>query len=1825
MTLDAASGRRSVSPTSSGRSSPVPRSRRAVEDGLYKTDKSLRRYAAIIERALGTWETAPQEWADYIAFLARLLKAIQSRPKDAPVLPNSRAVASKLAQCLNPALPSGVHQKALEVYAYIFSTFGVEFLSAHLHEYLPGLSSVLSFASLSVRPSLYVLFEQHVVQQPSSDLRPALKSLILALLPAIEEETSEDFDRAFAIVESLERKFDAGRSAKFEEAREHIQDGFFWQCLFLCVITSPSRRLGALNYLARRLPVFATRPDKMANGSLEVLSDEAKAVTSPEPGLVVRCFVAGLSDPQMLIQRGFLDLLVTHLPLHSPVLQKKVESQDLDLLVSAAMSVLLRRDMSLNRRLWTWFLGPDPMGQGSPTASQSQSVGLPASTQISYFEAHGKGPLQRCQLAMFTADVTTPAQKARPFRICLSLMDRWEIGSSLVPCIFLPALRSFHAYSFSAPTQNTAEVLRSASLFFDGVEANLIWMELVGLLRNAFADDAARDDLHLFQWVLDNFNMKDEEMLAVHIPLTALYLLTLLNSRHVSVLDDAGCAAALRTLAILLEMIAPRTFAQRQESSPLCNAPFLTGVQIRTQVDKYYTALPDLPRKIDAPFESAALARLLLEQTADLTIHTLSAGSTQLYNLTVPAVVVVLSKVPVDLASAINDLHERVAAQVTSAEHQLTHMHFPTISATASLMAALLSKSLTTKGNVLELAQVLISHLWYYLAPTVPKYHVEAVKTLWQLDDIVASEGALKASLLAFMRRAEGISPNPGQDSAEAARRFVVLWDHTVPPQPNGSKIGAFGLTRKGSAAPIVSDAAQLVRRLNILSGPLLLALDALHKPATAAFEAIKDWIADLPSLDNVFAILLHGMRQSLVEGEVVTAPDRRVEQRRNEQRMRYLVYYLELINDVLTVGNDWTWECLVTLDAGSADAPRGSGALSLTHACVCILSDVQEASLDAQKAAIALLETLISSPAAVELVHLELDSRLLDRLILALGDHDDVIQGSLLHLIPVAMKLRLSERAPELPAEHRPRGSLSLRRVSNVAAKTNGSTLALTSAPTPPPLLLQCIRMGFTSRTARFHMDQWLSFLSSVLPTFADAIFASLIPLVECFCVEIDKVFGELLAMTKMDTSQVAAAPPDSVILGLLEGLEMILARAHDSLMCEGMPETPSKTQAQPNGFLGSMASGVFRADGPPSKTAQANSRLTVILAFQDSIRACLGIWTWSNHPADAGDNDTASAATTSHNALRLRNKTRYLLEQMFSVEPLESLEVVMARWRFAPRQDEAAATLTLLQVVQGSRPKNVVPAILDALCSRTNPAAMSPSRHSSQTVDITPADVALFLLAFLEATEDDAMDEIWADCVAFLRDVLANPLPYRQVLPALLSLVHLLTEKIGNTNFGEQRKMRRELGDIFQRLLTATFTSLPSGYVGDHDKSTLRTQDLNGAATHANREATKLVTVLKRAVIDLDIILETPERATAAVNTITISFLSPALRAKSFPEKISLDLLRLLLEIAKKAPAAKAWRKELGDVFNDARLLASPVQLVEIGWLPVLHQWCLRDRDRMTDLLSRVTPPSSAGIMFGVGASAARLEADRKTQLNLRRICLLLLASPEDAWVAHLRDFDEKLVELSGATRSSSPSSAIKAELFMLCMALVLSLSPIHLSPLWPSINDNLQAALTSLYADNATEAGFTNLGLLQACKLLDQLVALSPDEFQLHEWLYIVDTVDAVYRPDDWTATALSDQIAEVLGAGEMDANQTDVPPSQTASRSGRCLLLGNQVTFDKDDVKALPRDELGRAVLRPFLNQLSIHAYEGVYSMEQPDAEACRHRLLQDMLDLGTIVE
>lgn len=384
----------------------------------------------------------------------------------------------------------------------------------------------------------------------------------------------------------------------------------------------------------------------------------------------------------------------------------------------------------------------------------------------------------------------------------------------------------------------------------------------------------------------------------------------------------------------------------------------------------------------------------------------------------------------------------------------------------------------------------------------------------------------------------------------------------------------------------------------------------------------------------------------------------------------------------------------------------------------------------------------------------------------------------------------------------------------------------------------------------------------------------------------------------------------------------------------------------------------------------------------------------------------------------------------------------------------------------------------------------------------------------------------------------------------------------------------------------------------------------------------------ILASIVPNLPKILLEPDRVLSAAATISTNVIGPTFRSKTFPDSVSSSTLKLLHELSRLPNNQKTWKKDVSDAFNDSKFFAMNLALVQNDWLPLLRQWALTDKDRIPEIVGRISAPTTAGIVFGVGATSARLEADRKTQLNLRRIATLILASAEDAFVTDIPAIFDKVVELFGATSTSSPSSTTRAEVYMVIRALVLKVSPIHLARLWPVVNAEIHSAISSIVAPDHSTASeiYVNAAILQACKLLDLLICVAPDDFQLHEWLFVTDTIEAVYRSSTYQPVALVDEISEELGATTIAGHDDATIMAQMATNQNgprRLPLLG--AGGISDDVRFERKDELVAKVLRPFFGQLSIFAFESTYAMGALDRDACVEALLRDVFDDRSMVK
>lgn len=96
-------------------------------------------------------------------------------------------------------------------------------------------------------------------------------------------------------------------------------------------------------------------------------------------GLMIRAFSAALEDDDLLVRRAALDILLQSLHIDGLAV-RKAQADDRAILMRAATSVVLRRDLALNRRLYAWLLGPSESNQAQMEYYKTHSLELLSSS-----------------------------------------------------------------------------------------------------------------------------------------------------------------------------------------------------------------------------------------------------------------------------------------------------------------------------------------------------------------------------------------------------------------------------------------------------------------------------------------------------------------------------------------------------------------------------------------------------------------------------------------------------------------------------------------------------------------------------------------------------------------------------------------------------------------------------------------------------------------------------------------------------------------------------------------------------------------------------------------------------------------------------------------------------------------------------------------------------------------------------------------------------------------------------------------------------------------------------------------------------------------------------------------------------------------------------------------------------------------------------------------------------------------------------------------------------------------------------------------------------
>ncbi|KAK6459880.1 Dopey, N-terminal-domain-containing protein [Scheffersomyces coipomensis] len=1671
-------------------------------DNLSAKDK---RYYQQVEKALTTFDSL-EEWADYISFLSRLQKALQLNEDSArsqSSIPYGSLISNKLSLCLSSRLPNGVHQKTLSIYESIFSSLTTEALNDDLSIWLPGLLPVLSYCSISVKPQLIHIFKVYLLPYiRKENLRIISKPIILSLLPGLDDENSEVFGDVIDLVDTFKLKLD--------------DDSHFWQSMFLCIISNPEKRLGALLWCNRRLPVFSTIGEGKED---DPVSTEANACLTPEPGLLIRSFSTAISSStsmnsasDIIVVRGFFDLLLSHLPLDCKIFNTVISSTDKELLIMACCKVTLKKDMSLNRRLWNLFLGPEPDTEVQKSLSRSK-----------YFENYALESLSTKLLEFVHSSSSSKVIEA--FKISLSLiMDKWEISTLLTPKLFSPLLEICYE------SRNNAEILASAQAFFDGIESSYIWNDIILIIVE---NDEKR--LHVLEFVLRSFNFNEEEMITIHAPLAALCLLSNASTNEIN-------SKIISILELLISLIPQRAFGLINKDTTISLPP----LEIVNKIKTFYDDIKI--KNVEFPIPNDGLSFLTLDLLSNLIIKYLNDVpiSYRLISILCDILNIIPKKdsyvwLNKDLLDAF--LNISIPTELIQSNDGKILLSFG-----VSRLFNLISRSMKNLEKE-KLLKIILSNLWVSLYSSSPaNYQVESVKAIYDLE-LSISHYSVEAGLIELLLQLPIYLK---------VRAFETLWTHSnslsegdrILIRPLQILLDALTVEDDPNSQPVISFIGSSVkngsanRLLKLITDPLLsFGFIQAERVELVADDDLNQFSYFLITVLNVLKSNGKHMKETF----------------NNEFAVMDNSSKLNLIQQ-----NDWeisTYKTLILsiiekffelkLDPGLLE---DESALEVYYNCV--------------ETGLKLMELLITGSESFFVgkfhslvnicfyyMNIETDKMYIIELL------ETKLLKSIFHYLELADDLKIN------------------------------LNLLLIEDDETEPLFVRFIIQGIEKTKTSLLLESWVSLLTRSLHLFHDSVFSVLLSLNDAI---IKKVEGYFKRISQFEEIGILEDIESSINI-LVSGLEDFLSISHSFLVRSALGASQERTTltTSDSGFLNTVIQGVFSIESPALRTTAYNRRYSVILSFQDATKICFQIWSWSDSkPRSPKDSFKLAERSLTSLGHKLKFRARKLLEALMDLERREVIETIV---EFSTSE---VPVVKLLHILDGGRSQITLPHIFDSIISRCYPQLLDEQRRSSLSTTITDKELSKFLVSYFHSIDIDAISDIWVSSFQFFKDILSHPSHFRPIFPDCLKVCAILSNKLNVSKLRDQRKYKKELADVFSRLLNSTvssktgFSNSEAEEVEDEEAKEL-TPSSDGVLVIQDDILDAISVVLEQ----LDSILQDSDKVVPVVNILITYLITPQIRPKKLGE-ISLKTLTLLELIGKYHPI-KAWKNAVFDAFMDVNFFSFSSNKPKL-WNSIISLWISSDKERIGDMILRITPTASstAGNIFTWNENS---EIESKIG-TLKRVTYLISIQPKDYFLEH---FDEIFNRIEYALSMSCPA-AYRAAIATLLRALSLKFSELHLLPRWTIISQELISIFELLLTRTPKELNSIPNDelklLLNGCKLLDQLLILGYDEFNLQEWLFISNSPDVINGKALSLLVSIIDRISK-----SYDLTYLKDVPVKIEQPNGPLVPLLNGVK----DITSVTR-------LRLFFDSLSLIHYERTFGLYDVDVAKCNDDVLNDLI-------
>ena len=287
---------------------------------------------------------AAKEWGDLLSILKGLItyikKQIEKKEINLSLLIDKVTISKRLAQCLNPQLPAGVHETALEIYEIILKDILIKnnnCLGESLGYYASGLFPFFQNASINNK-KLYIdkIIKGIFCKLEHEELELCITGLLVSILPGLDDQ-NEDINKALKDV--------------FNTFRNIISNRIFFGVLWSIILRNPILRPSGMKYICEIIPNFQNYIKLNNDEKYKIVNDYFPMLNT----MILNALCSVIEDEDVITIRLGMDFLISRFPLNEE--NTLLDDDEKTNLLISVLKLYIKNEYSTTRRLSNWLLG----------------------------------------------------------------------------------------------------------------------------------------------------------------------------------------------------------------------------------------------------------------------------------------------------------------------------------------------------------------------------------------------------------------------------------------------------------------------------------------------------------------------------------------------------------------------------------------------------------------------------------------------------------------------------------------------------------------------------------------------------------------------------------------------------------------------------------------------------------------------------------------------------------------------------------------------------------------------------------------------------------------------------------------------------------------------------------------------------------------------------------------------------------------------------------------------------------------------------------------------------------------------------------------------------------------------------------------------------------------------------------------------------------------------------------------------------------------------------------------------------------------------------